>query len=256
MRASVIGLATTAERIPRCARNLRKAQAGKVETGRTCRRWLTALLVLGLGTGLLSVTAVAAPTTYSGEAPVANQSEAARAGALKTALAEVVMRLTGDPGILARSEVATAVAAADKLVLQYRYRRDSVTDEASGMPGSRLVLVAEFDSVAVDRLLAGFGFAGSGSSVAIDATPVDKRIWLSGIHSATDYARARGYLTRQAQVRQSWPIEARGDGILVHLVLAGDFNRWLNVVGVDAVLQVNSASPPVQGIDATLALSP
>lgn len=71
------------------------------------------------------------------------------------------MRLSGDPGILARSEVANAVAGADKLVLQYRYRRDNVTDDA-GASVSRLVLVAEFDSDAVDRMLAGAGFAGGG----------------------------------------------------------------------------------------------
>lgn len=254
MRASDIDVAIPAGRFLRRLRDPRNAVAGTGERGPTCRRWLPVLL-LWLAAGVLAGAAVAAPTTYSGEAPVANQSEAARAGALKTALAEVVMRLSGDPGILARSEVANAVAAADKLVLQYRYRRDNATDDA-GMPVSRLVLVAEFDSNAVDRMLAGLGFAGGGANVAIDATPVEKRIWLSGIHSAADYARALGYLTRQAQVRRSWPVEARGDGILVHLVLAGDFNRWLGLVGTDTVLQVNSASPPVQGIDATLALSP
>lgn len=252
MRASDIDVATCAKRFPCRAREPRNAEAGKGGSG---RRWLPIMLLPWLAAGLLATAAVAAPTTYSGEAPVANQSEAARAGALKTALAEVVMRLSGDPGILARSEVANAVAGADKLVLQYRYRRDNITDDA-GASVSRLVLVAEFDSDAVDRMLAGLGFAGGGASVAIDATPVEKRIWLSGIHSAADYARALGYLTRQAQVRRSWPIEARGDGILVHLVLAGDFSRWLGLVGTDMVLQVNSASPPVQGIDATLALSP
>ena len=167
----------------------------------------------------------------------------------------MVIRLSGDPGILARSEVANAVAKADKLVLQYRYRRDNAIDETSAAAGSQLVLVAEFDSMAVDRMLAGFGLAGAGSGVATDATPVEKRIWLSGIQSATDYARVRGYLTRQSLVRQSWPVEARGDGILMRIVIAGDFNRWLDLVAADNVLQVNSTSPPVQGIDATLALS-
>ena len=88
------------------------------------------------------------------------------------------------------------------------------------------------------------------------STPVEKRIWLSGIHSGADYARSFGYLSKQALVRQSWPIEARGDGVLIRVVLAGDFNRWLGLVEQDGILQINSASPPVEGIDATLSLKP
>ena len=261
MRAFAIGISTIADRIRLSARvstdsGTNASRFRFAAAGVQPRHWLAALLVLLLGSSLLSAPAMAAPSTYTGEAPVADQSEAARAGALKTALSEVVIRLSGDPGILARSEVAKAVAAADKLVLQYRYRRDNTIDEASGMASASLVLVAEFDSLAVDRMLAGFGLAGAGSSAAIDSTPVEKRIWLSGIHSPDDYARALGYLTRQSLVRQSWPVEARGDGILVRVVLAGDFNRWLDLVAADNVLQVNSASPPVEGIDATLALNP
>lgn len=260
MRASVIGVSTLAHRTLALARRLASPELKSSDSRQATAcpappRWFTAWIVLLLGSSLMAATAVAAPSTYTGEAPVANQSEGARADALKTALADVVIRLSGDPGILARSQVATAVGAADKLVLQYRYRRDNGTDEASGEASSQLVLVAEFDSIAVDRMLAGFGLTGGGSSAAIDSTPVEKRIWLSGIQSAADYARVVNYLTRQSLVRKSWPVEARGDGILVRLVLAGDFNRWLDLVAADNVLQVNSASPPVQGIDATLALS-
>ena len=205
---------------------------------------------------VLAQPLAAAPTTYTGEAPVANQSESARSDALKTALADVVIRLSGDPGILARSEVAEAVAGAEKLVLQYSYRRDSSVDEVSGSVVSGLVLVAEFDSAAVDRMLSGFGLAGAGSAAAVDSTPSERRIWLSGIHSAADYARGLGYLSKQSLVRQAWPLEARGDGILVRVVVAGEFSRWLGQVDQDGVMKVNSASPPVQGLDATLALNP
>lgn len=203
---------------------------------------------------MLMVPAMAAPTTYSGESRVPNQSEAARAEALKSALAEVVINLSGDPGILARDNVAKAVAAAEKYVLQYSYRRDTALDEVTGAVTPQLVLVAEFDRNAVDRMLSGLGVSGLGTTAEIDATPVNKRIWLSGIHSAADYARGIGYLSRQPLVRQSWPVEARGDGILIRVEIAGDFSRWLDLVDQDGVMQVNSASPPVQGIDATLAL--
>ena len=213
-------------------------------------------LLFMLLSGVIPISLMAAPATYSGESPVANQTEAARAGALKTALADVVIRLSGDSGILARDDVAKAVAAADKYVLQYRYRHDVPTDETADAASPQLVLVAEFDSIAVDRMLAGLGLAGAGSKVAIDRTPVEKRVWLSGIHSAADYARGVGYFSRQSVVRQAWPVEARGDGVLIRLELAGDFNQWLAQVTQDGVVQVNSASPPVQGIDATLSLNP
>jgi hypothetical protein len=215
--------------------------------------WL--LLAAALMAALGCVRAAAAPATYSGEAPVTSQSEAERAGALKSALADVVIRLSNDPGILARGDVARAVADADKYVLQYRYRRDDGIDETSGAATTRLVLVAEFDSSAVDRMLAGLGLAGAGAAATVDATPVERRIWISGIHSADDYARGMGYLARQSLVRQAWPLQARGDGILVRLSVAGGLDRWLEAVDREGVLRVNSASPPLDGIDATLMLS-
>ena len=220
------------------------------------RRRARLLLVAGLMALLACLQVAAAPATYSGEAPVTSQSEAERAGALKSALAEVVIRLSNDPGILARGDVARAVADADKYVLQYRYRRDNGIDEASGAATTRLVLVAEFDSSAVDRMLAGLGLAGAGAATPVDSTPVERQIWISGIRSADDYARGMGYLARQSLVRQAWPLQARGDGILVRLSVAGGLDRWLETVDREGVLRVNSASPPLEGIDATLMLSP
>jgi hypothetical protein len=228
----------------------RAAEAGRCATAK--RGWA---VLLGCCLYLASAQVGAAPTTYSGEAPVASQSEGERAAALKSALADVVIRLSGDAGILARGDVAGAVAEADKYVLQYRYRRDVGVDEAGGSPTDRLFLVAEFDSRAVDRMLAGLGL-GPAQAAAPDVAPSERRIWVSGIHSASDYARGIGYLARQAQVRQSWPIEARADGVLVRLSLAGDLVRWLEIVDNEGVLRVNSASPPLDGIDATLSLIP
>lgn len=198
----------------------------------------------------------AAPATYTGEAPVASQSDAERSNAIKNALAKVVIEQSGDAGILARDEVAKAVAKADQYVLQYRYRRDALVDPATNAPQVQLILVAEFDRAAVDRMLDGLGLGSAGSETPISATPVDKKVWISGIRSAEDYTRGMGYLARQAMVRQAWPLEARGDGILVKISLAGDFSRWLAQLGQDSVLQVNSANPPVDGIDATLVLQP
>lgn len=229
---------------------------GQEETGWAKWRQVSsiALLVLLLCAGASSV--IAAPATYSGEAPVASQSEAERAEALKTALAAVVIRLSGDPGILANGNVAAAVAEAEKYVLQYRYQRSMATEDPAAVASPALVLVAEFDSNAVDRMLAGLGLASANAVDAVDTTPTEQRIWLSGIHSAADYARGLGYLSKQALVRQSWPVEARGDGVLVRLSLSGGLQRWLDIVDGEGVVRVNSSSPPLEGIDATLVLNP
>lgn len=233
-----------------------RARPGALDRARASAPCMGLMLVAALFAATVALPARAAPATYSGEAAVTSQSESERANALKTALAEVVIRLSGDPGILARGDVARAVADADKYVLQYRYRRDAAVDEASGAATVKLVLVAEFDSSAVDRMLAGLGLAGAGSAAVVDSTPTEKQVWISGIHSATDYARSLGYLAKQSMVRQSWPMEARDDGVLVHLGLSGSLPRWLEMVDREGVLRVNSASPPVEGIDATLVLSP
>ena len=216
-----------------------------------CARVLLVLALLCVAPPL-----AAAPATYTGEAPVNSQSDAERSGAIKNALAKVVIERSGDAGILARDEVAKAVAKAEQYVLQYRYRRDAVVDPASNAPSMQLILVAEFDRAAVDRMLDGLGLGSAQTSAPVSAAAVDHRIWISGIRSAEDYARGMGYLARQAMVREAWPLEARGEGILVKVAVAGDFSRWLARLGEEAVLQVNSANPPIDGIDATLVLQP
>jgi len=222
------------------------------------RRLLAARLILGCVFGNLMFTdfVAAAPSTYSGEASVNSQSDGERAEALKTALADVVIRLSGDSTALARTDVARAIAVASKSVLQYQYRRDLVTDAAAAAPQLRLTLVAQFDTVAVDRLLANLGLVGDGSSSAVDTTPSEHRLWISGVHSAVDYARALGYLARHPLVRDAQTTEARADGMLIKVTVIGGFERLLDLIGSEGTLRVNSANPPVEGIDATLALAP
>jgi len=195
----------------------------------------------------------AAPSTYTGEAPVNSQADAERTEALKTALANVVISVTGDPGVLARSDVASAVGKAERYVLQYRYRRN-----ASDSPdGAKLVLVAEFDSTAVDQMLGRLGLGAPGMVESeVPAVPTDATVWVGGIHSADEYARVLGYLGKSNLVRSVQPTQARGDGMLIRLSLATDLARFLDAVGFERILSVVNASPPVEGVDATLALVP
>ena len=230
-----------------------RARQPEIAVRRSSRRqgWVTALFVLAFLV-LTPAASRAAPATYTGEAPVNSQSDDERVDAMKTALASVVIQQTGDPGVLSRSDVAAAVAKADRYVLQFRYRKS--TDGA----GAPLVLVAEFDAAAVDQMLQrlGLGESAPGTAAAIDTTPSEATVWIGGIRSAEDYARVVGYLGKSPLVRGVRPQQARGDGMLVKLSLGTDLAHFLDAVGIERTLSVVSASPPVEGVDATLALAP
>ena len=215
-----------------------------------CARAL--IVAIALIAALSIAPAYAAPSTYTGEAPVESQSDADRAEALKIALGNVIVEQSGDSGILSRPEVAAAITKAERYALQFRYRKNG---DGSGAP---LVLVAEFDSTAVDDMLQRFGVDGAhGAGTApIEAKPSEANVWIGGIRSAEDYARVLGYLARNNFVRGARPSEARGDGMLVGLSLTTDLPHFLDVLATERTLGVVSAAPPVDGVDATLALAP
>lgn len=203
---------------------------------------------------LVPLAGLAAPGSYTGEAPVNSQSDAERSEALKTALANVVIAQTGDSGVLSRSDVAKAVAQAERYVLQYQYRRNP----GNGDDGAaKMTLIAQFDSNAVDQLLRKLGIgAGSIDAAAAAETPSEATVWIGGIRNANDYARVIGYLGRNNFVRSAQPVAARDDGILVKLSLATDLAKFLDAVGMERTLGIVAASAKADGIDATLALSP
>lgn len=205
--------------------------------------WLSRCLAVVL-LALLPLVAVAA--NYTGEAPVASQAEGERAGALKVALARIVARQAGDESVVVRSDVAQAIAQASSRVLQYQYRRD---------PDGSQWLVAQFDAAMVEDLLQRLGLRG-GVADAADAGPAIVRVWIAGVQSGSDYARMLGYLQRLPMVRGADPLEARGDGVLVRLTLAGDLSGLLDAIHGGGVLGVSNASPPLDDIDATLSVMP
>ncbi len=218
----------------------------------SCIAWISLLAAILCGIG----HAAAAPAGYSGEAEVASQSEGDRNGALRIALAAVVARISGDASVTERGDVARALANAPKLVLQYQYRRDIASDPATGAPAARLTLVAEFDAAAVERMLAELGLLGAGDGAVVDSTPSRHQIWISGISSARDYARVLGYLAGNPIVRDPQTAQARVDGMLVSLTVVGGLPRLLEIVDGEGTLRVTNATPPLDGIEATLALLP
>lgn len=113
-------------------------------------------LALCLLVGLLPSDAAARDAElYEGEAVVAGQEEAERQTALREALGQVLVKLSGDRSAATRPGVAEALSAAPALVEQFRYRQE--VDVGSGTPSYRQILVARFQRAGVDALLAEAG---------------------------------------------------------------------------------------------------
>ncbi|HSX60461.1 MAG TPA: DUF2066 domain-containing protein [Tahibacter sp.] len=331
----------------------------------------------------------ASASLYAGEVPVADQSDEQRAIALKSALAQVVVKLTGDRNAVNGEAVAKLIESADRYVQQYTYRQDVAN--VDGQPVLRLSLVASFDRGALDRVLRDRGLRvwtpaarapvvtwiavddGNGPRLIDGADPagramqlvaeqrgatlvwpriespdqaqttaqivwegdvmtlsadaaryqtdtvligqlrrvgdawsarwtlalggqaqpvwesrdadlatalsagadgaVDRtrgrsaaiteerrittaRVWVSGLQSAQDYARLFETLGGNDLVREFQPEQARGDGLLVKLTLNLALDRWLAYLPPEGVLRVVNTAPPIDGVEATLALNP
>jgi hypothetical protein len=205
-----------------------------------------------------------ADSLYTGQVPVASQSETDTAAGLSAALGQVLARLSGDNGVLNRPGVAKAVAQPNRYVQQYQFAQDVVAD--NGQPQMRITLVAQFDHAAIDRLLADLGLAraaGGGSAdiapaaaatAAVDTHPQAFRIWISGVNSAADYARAVGALARNEVVRSVQAESARNDGVQLRVEVNGPLQRLLDSLGSGPVRVLNAA-PPVEGVDALLGVA-
>lgn len=129
---------------------------------------LLACLVASLGVGAAAAAEV--EDLYAAAVPVPGQSEAARAQALPRALAEVLVRVTGNPSISARPGAAGILDRAASLVQQYGYYERPPEGIQSGVDGGageaapdapppepQLMLRVVFDDQGVDAALLGAG---------------------------------------------------------------------------------------------------
>ena len=209
---------------------------------------------------LLPAPFALADSLYTGQVPVASQSEADTAAGLSAALSQVLAKLTGDNAVANRPGVAKAVAQPNRYVQQYQFAQDVGTE--GGQPQVRLSLVAQFDHAAVDKLLADLGLTRAGGSAAdapaapaavVDTRPQTFRVWVSGVNSANDYARAVGTLSRNELVRSVQAESARNDGVELRVEVNGPLQRLLESLGSGPVRVLNAA-PPVEGVDALLSV--
>jgi len=197
----------------------------------------------------------AADGLYTGQVPVASQSEADTAAGLSTALAQVLATLSGDKAALNRPGVAKAVAQPNRYVQQYHFAQ-------SADNGQRLMLVAQFDHAAIDRLMTDLGLARTdtpadtlaGGAPAADTRPQTFRVWVSGVNSPLDYARAVGTLARNDLVRSVQAEAARNDGVQLRVEVNGPLQHLLDSLASGPVRVLNAA-PPVEGVDALLGIA-
>jgi hypothetical protein len=116
---------------------------------------LTRLLVIGAFLYLFSVSGIAAAgdNLFEADVPVAGQQPDLRTAYMKTALQEVLVRVTGQPDVLNRDSVRSMLDSPERFVQQYRY----YTLPESTPP--QLMLRVDFDGGAIQQALRQQGVA-------------------------------------------------------------------------------------------------
>ncbi|MEZ5464968.1 MAG: DUF2066 domain-containing protein [Lysobacteraceae bacterium] len=105
---------------------------------------------------LLSFGRVQAQTSlYEGEVAVTTQNDAERGAVLSQALAQVLVKLSGDADAPRLPSVQARLPDARLLMQQFRYRQ--ALENAGGQMQQRLYLIAGFDKAGVDALMADTG---------------------------------------------------------------------------------------------------
>ncbi|MGB7932531.1 MAG: DUF2066 domain-containing protein [Gammaproteobacteria bacterium] len=139
---------------------------------------LTRLLVIGAILCLLSVSgsASAMDNLFEADVPVAGQQPDLRSAYMKTALQEVLVRVTGQPDVLRRDSVRAMLDSPEQFVQQYRY----YTVPESTPP--RLMLRVNFDGGSIQQALRQQGVAYWGKTERPEIL-----LWLAVEDSGTRY---------------------------------------------------------------------
>jgi hypothetical protein len=152
--------------------------------------WLLLVLTLSLCS---SASAESVSNLYEAEVPVSGQGAAARAKGIKDAFAGVLVKVSGDSGLLANPDIAQLLNKGSGLVQQYRYKSLSSFSAEAGEDGPDRLLWARFDARAVNRLLRSSGIPVWGE------TRPSMLIWLGQEEGARRYLIS---LDREADLKQ------------------------------------------------------
>lgn len=112
--------------------------------------WLAGLLGLAL-----PVAADPVADLYAADVAVTDQSAGTRASALKDALAQVLVKVTGSQAVLETAEAAALLENPSRYLQQFRYEAVSPVPLDPAAP--RLMLRTEFDGAALERRLRAAG---------------------------------------------------------------------------------------------------
>jgi len=96
------------------------------------------------------------PTLYEAQVPVSSQNQTDRVAGMKQALRVVLSKLSGQPDLLTRPDIESALRIAPDLAETHRYQQQQTTS-ASGAPGFRTLLVVRFRKLDVDDLVTALG---------------------------------------------------------------------------------------------------
>lgn len=157
---------------------------------------------------------------YRGEVAVTNQGAGERTAAMPRALAQVLIKLTGDPESARHPLVAKQLHSADSVQLGHRYRQDEDTTP-SGTPVYRQTLIVDFDRGAVDSVIAAAGLSVWPSPRA------PTQLWLA----IDDGRGARVVGAQQVNVTRSLTARAAERGLILKPSPAGAVEQ----VGADAI---------------------
>jgi len=125
-----------------------------------------AAMLLGLGMSVYAHAAAAdtgGQSLYAAATPVANQSAQERDKAFRSDLAQVLVKVSGNPNAAQVAALSDILSKAGNLVVEYRYRAVSVSQ------GGGQELWARFDAKAVDKALiqGGQGTWGEGRPTVV-----------------------------------------------------------------------------------------
>jgi len=111
---------------------------------------------------LLPIIAAAGNASlYEAEVYVTDSSDAARTVAISEAMEQVLIKLSGDRQVAAKSGVAAIIKESTNYAQQYRYRTESPGD--SGDEVARQLLWVRFDQSEIDRVMDDAGLSKWGS---------------------------------------------------------------------------------------------
>lgn len=169
---------------------------------------------------------------YTAEVPVTSQEARERSAALGRALAQVMVRVTGQPEAGSHPVVARALRSAESLLLASEYRE---TEElAGGVPVRRLLLAASFEPDAVDALAVAAGLPlwtgerpkpllwlaiddGSGAGprlVSAQQLNVVRPLAQRGLERGLRLSLPAGTAVEQAAVSSLWKLDAAALAVL------------------------------------------